>query len=30
VDVLNKIDDPELSSSLMRRIESKLGIEDHE
>ncbi|MCH9738976.1 MAG: SufD family Fe-S cluster assembly protein, partial [Actinomycetia bacterium] len=30
VDVLNKIDDAELSSSLMRRIESKLGIEDHE
>jgi Fe-S cluster assembly protein SufD len=30
VDVLSKIDDPELSGSLMRRIESKLGIVDHE
>jgi len=30
VDVLNKIDDPDLSASLMRRIESKLGIVDHE
>ena len=30
VDVLSKIDDSELSGSLMRRIESKLGIVDHE
>jgi Fe-S cluster assembly protein SufD len=30
VDVLSKIDDTELSGSLMRRIESKLGIVDHE
>jgi Fe-S cluster assembly protein SufD len=30
VDVLSKIDDAELSGSLMRRIESKLGIVDHE
>ncbi len=30
VDVLSKIDDPDLSASLMRRIESKLGIVDHE
>jgi len=30
VDVLSKIDDPDLSASLMRRIEMKLGIVDHE
>lgn len=30
VDVLSKIDDPALSASLMRRIEMKLGIVDHE
>jgi Fe-S cluster assembly protein SufD len=30
VDVLSKIDDAQLSASLMRRIESKLGIVDHE
>ncbi len=30
VDVLIKINDPDLSASLMRRIESKLGIVDHE
>jgi len=30
VDVLSKIDDPALSASLMRRIEKKLGIVDHE
>ncbi len=30
VDVVSKIDDPDLSASLMRRIESKLGIVDHE
>lgn len=30
VDVLSKIDDESLSGSLMRRIESKLGIVDHE
>jgi len=30
VEVLNKIDDPDLRDSLMHRIESKLGIVDHE
>ena len=30
VEVLNKIDDPDLRASLMHRIESKLGIVDHE